>query len=323
MTEGGSRVHFAMSGSILLLFSPFSMEAPDDPPQTILAGPEVVETVTESELFTRGFNGMVEPIEGDPFVLAVQSLQLSEEQSLQAEAVLLERYSMLDEIVGRNYGLLTEAGTINWDDWGDDPERDLRRAIVFRDLLQAFSPNNARGTYIEELRGTIPDELLDHAESEARAYYRARVEGVIQGEMAMDDAAEMMSMQVENDRMTSEQGQRWRDAYRNVRLEQFLSVIAGSFERQTGNGDAESGEFAERLDLEPAQLARIEAIFGPIFIDELQRKEIPPMRRIKALGQLLMELKPAQRRIFLRDMAKDMARAEGYRRRPMAPVNEK
>ena len=129
-------------------------------------------------------------------------------------------------------------------------------------------------------------------------------------------------MQVENDRMTSEQGQRWRDAYRNVRLEQFLTVIAGSFERQTGNGDAESSEFAERLDLEPAQLARIEAIFGPIFIDELQRKEIPPMRRIQALGQLLMELKPAQRRIFLRDMAKDMARDEGYRRRPMAPVNK-
>lgn len=304
---------------LILALVPLAAQETVDPPASWLAGPDVVEVMPTSQLLKRDFNGTVQRIEGDPFVAAVRTLPLSEEQFQLADAVLIERYQALDEIIGRQYGLLTEAGTIDWDGWGDDPKQNERRITVLTGLFAAFAPFNARGTYVEELRGVLPDDLLDQAEDEARAYYRSLVaEKLHAGGMNPGDGAMQMGPMTQLARTISPENRKRRtEVFREVRLEQFGSMIAESFDRQVGNGDEEKNAFAERLDLDPQQLARIEAIFAPIAIDELQRREIGPMRRIRALGQLWGELKPSQRRILLRDIAKGIAIDGNYRRLPM------
>ena len=164
-----------VSPVLILSLAPFMAQDVDDAREFLLAGPEVVESQTSSTLLQRNFNGTIEVLPGDPFVIAVRALTLTDEQAQQADEILMKRYRAFDEIVGRQYGLLTEAGSIDWDNWGD-PQENERRLLVLSGLFAAFAPFNARGTYVEELRGVLPDDLLDQAEAEARAYYQALVQ---------------------------------------------------------------------------------------------------------------------------------------------------
>lgn len=306
---------------LVLLIAPFVAQEAQEAADThglLLAGPDVVETQTRSTLLKRNFNGTIEQLPGDPFVAAVRTLALTEEQAKLVDEVLMKRYQAFDEIVGRQYGLITEAGTIDWDNWGD-PKENERRLSVLSGLFTAFAPFNARGTYVEELRGVLPDDLLDQADAEARAYYQALVkEKLYEGGMNRDNSGmQMGSMTRAAAALSPDARKRRSDAFREVRLQQFGAMIVESFDRQVGEGDDEKNAFAERLDLDQQQLARIEAIFAPIVIDELQRKEITPLRRFGALAEIWGELTSAQRRVLLRNIAKEMATDGDYRRLPM------
>lgn len=285
------------------------------PASDLLAGP-TVETVTASgEIFTRDFSGRVERIVGDPWVAALHSMNLSEAQGATVDELLTDRLIQFDRIVGTQYPLILEAGTVNWDDWSNE-EGNAQRIRILQGLFAAFAPYNSRGTIVEELRGELPDELLDEAHKRAHAYYAAAT----QGEMGSTNARAMHEM---TNGMASEMASKLtpelkgihREALRRIRLEQFISMITESFERQF-QADGEWENIIERLSIDPQQQAQLESIFSSIAIDEFQRKKIAPRRQFKAITQAWAILRPAQRKIFLRDLAKGWSKGQNYRRLP-------
>ncbi|GEM_PF-5694998 len=252
-----------MAGSFVVatalgVLLPLTDPPPADNP---LAGPtvEVTATAEAKTLVRKGFNGTVEilPVEAD--VAAIELLDLNPEQRKQFERLKAERGAIFGKAVRENLDLLMELGGVN-------PKA---QAGKFLDLLtrvgEVLSEYRARGTMMREMAPYLTREQMHEVRSLMVEYVRARTEA-IRREPGADasPAAIAIRMQVET----------------------LGEMAKGSIESAVAMGSAEFELISQRLGLTPDQRAKIQKLYEPIAIQELQGRKVAPIAKVRVFFEI-------------------------------------
>lgn len=247
-----------MIAAVLTAFLPLAGPPSADNP---LAGPTVESATTAATktLVRQGFNGTVEilPVEAD--VAAIDLLELNPEQRKQFERLKAERSALFGKAIRENLDLLMELGGVN-------PKE---QAGEFLDLLtrigEVLSEYRARGSMMREMAPYLTNEQRREVRSLVGEYVLARAEA-IRREPGADasPAAIAIRMQVET----------------------LGEMAKASIESAVAMGSAEFELISQRLGLTPDQRAKIQKLYEPIAIQELQGRKVAPIAKVRVFFEI-------------------------------------
>ncbi len=230
-------------------------------PRPPLSGPVVAASASaESKtLVRRGFNGEVEvlPVEADE--AAIELLDLSPEQRQQFERLKTERGAVFSKAIRENLETLMKFAGVN------PKEQPAEFLELMRTIGEALSEYRQRGTMLHEMAQVLDTAQRREVRSLVAEYVRARADAIRRQAGGELPAGEVMI---------------------RMHFETLGEMAKASIESAVAMGSAEFELIAQRLKLTPEQKSKIQRIFEPIAIQELQGKAVSPMAKIRVFFQV-------------------------------------
>ncbi len=134
----------------------------------VLGGPTVAGRAAARTLVHRGLDGEVLPLGAPPAIAALDLFDLDGATRDRVSALLFERAGLLDEVVLKNLGLLSEVETVMA---AGTPAEKL---TVLQQGLAALEPVRAWGRLEERIAGVLPDAVRGAYLGVIREYEDAR-----------------------------------------------------------------------------------------------------------------------------------------------------
>ena len=223
----------------------------------LLAGPAVEVAAEPVTLVRRDFEGRLEPLEEAADLEAIRLLALDADRRARVEAVVVDRQRHFDRIALGNYATVAEIGGLaqtmsrGRPADADEARRRARLLGLLRDLALEFAEFERRGSTLDECATILtPDEL---------ALARRLVAERTQAELAALAAAHPDATPPELET--------------RARLEEFGRGVRASIGRFAASATAELERFRAELDLTPEQVETVRAVFGPIAVARLGRRD--------------------------------------------------
>lgn len=234
-----------------------------------LAGPKVVERErAKASIVEREFDGKLKRLEQHPVLVALDKLELTNEQRAKATEVVVSRNTQLDTIVRDNLRGIIEAALAR--QAGDQAAAQAK----FGELLKKARPFLDRGTLLSELRPALPTEQyeqLKHAVDEYNA------------------AAAQDAMNAPGAKRQNRIGAALAQGFEGFGLE-----VKASYERVFADRNKEFEELLQHLDLSPEQESKVRQKV----IDLVQKTYGKPTKaqQVRVFLDIYGELTPEQRK---------------------------
>lgn len=260
-----------MSGMLTSLAAAFILvqvsHAP--PAETPLAGPRVETPAAESArtLVRRGFRGEVEVLDVEADVAAIDLLDLTDEQRALFDRLRLERSAAFSKAIRENFDLVTQFGSI------DAKNQPAEFADLLRRTGEALRDYRARGTMMREMGPHLTFAQRREARGLVAEYIRARAESIRRETGGDVNAAEL---------------------FIRIKVETLGKMAESAIRSAVAMGAAVFEDIASRLQLTPEQKQRVERIFEPIAVQELQGREVAPLVKLRAFFEISQVLTKEQ-----------------------------
>lgn len=259
-----------MSGMLTSLATAFFLvQANHAPPaEAPLAGPRVqTPTPAARTLVRRGFNGDVEVLDVEADVAAIDLLDLSSEQRDHFDRLRTERSAIFSRAIRENFDLLTQFGSI------DAKAQPAEFAALLRRTGEALAEYRSRGTMMREMGPHLTPPQRAEARALVAEYIRARAESIRRETGGEVSAAEL---------------------FIRIRVETLGRMAESAIRSAVAMGAAVFEDIAARLQLTPEQKERVQKIFEPIAVQELQGREVAPLVKLRAFFEIAQLLTKEQ-----------------------------
>ena len=267
----------AVIGATIALQSPPEPTVPPASGDTPLAGPTMDAPAGGIDLIgTMTYDGRLEEIYAEPDVIAVEQLQLTQEQRGACNAILDSRRQLANKLVFGNYDLVVALGAI-----GQDGELSAGDLKLLGEIWAAFEPYRARGQFLDEIRDILTPEQV----------------GIVWKATAGFDEAHEAQITKEKP-----EAARW-EIQSKMAFERLGQLIQDTIESRAGAGADDFKELIAAVELRPEQQRKWEAALGPLAIQEYQGKDVK-QKQFWILMELVGTLEDAQKKAFWEYAAK-------------------